>query len=176
MFWVGSIYKWVLVCSSIQDHRNGGLICFNDYTKQCGPFLTSPAWMVVWMWVVCFVSPGTLLRQLHKTWIEMINTTKMQLIDFRCQGLSHKTWKIYILRKILSWQQMLVILPFVPLFAFPFADDTRACLSLNWIQKESEVGSGPVGLLLMTLFWCLQYPSWLCLSAPAVSKVSACVL
>lgn len=35
------------MCSSIQGRRNGRLICFNDCTEQCGPFLTSPAWMVV---------------------------------------------------------------------------------------------------------------------------------
>lgn len=115
--------------------------------------------------------------------IEMIDTAKMLLIIFRCQGLSHKTWKICILRKVLSWQQMFVTWPFVPLFAFPFADEPEhgfshdgLCLSLNWIQKESEVGSGPAGLLLMRVFWCLQYPSWLPFSSCSFKGQCMCVV
>lgn len=82
-------------------------------------------------WVVCCVSSGTRLRQLDKTWIETmafklvsvllvtwINSVKMQLIDFRCHRLSHKTWKMGTLRKIFSWQPMFITFSLVLLFTF----------------------------------------------------------
>lgn len=47
------------------------------------------------------------------TWLPIwsqlgINTVQMKLIDFRCQGLYHSTWKIHILRKMFFWQQMIL--------------------------------------------------------------------
>lgn len=110
-----SNYKWVLVCSSIWGCSIGRLILFSwlHQAVWCIAHFTAPGWRCGW---ACWVGHGTCTAVMAFwatwlpiwPWLGINNTVQMRLIDFRCQGLNHKTWKVYILRKVFFWRQMIL--------------------------------------------------------------------